>query len=94
MDGDRDADPRVAAGELLEHEDVADEVRARAAVFLGDTDTEQPQLGERAEQFTREAVSPVPVGGVGRDPVAREVSRERLGLSLLGGELEVHQLYW
>ena len=44
--GDGDADPRVAARELLDHEHVGEEVGAGAAVLLRDADAHQAELGE------------------------------------------------
>ena len=91
MHGDRDADARVAARELLEHEHVGEEVRAGAAVLLRHADAHQPELGELGEDVAREVVLAIPLGGVRLDLGADEVARERLDLLLLGGELEVHQ---
>ena len=42
--GDRDADAGVATRELLENEDVAQEVRARAAVLGRHADPHEPEL--------------------------------------------------
>ena len=89
--GDRDADARVAARELLDHEHVGEEVRAGAAVLLRHADAHQAELGELAEDVAREVVLAVPLGRVRLDLGADEVARERLDLLLLGGELEVHQ---
>ena len=50
MDGDGHADARVGARELLEHEDVREEVGARAAVLLRHADAHQPELAQLAEQ--------------------------------------------
>ena len=91
MHGDRDADTRVAARELLDHEHVGEEVRAGAAVLLRHADAHQPELGELAEDVAREVVLAVPLGCVRLDLGADELARERLDLLLLGGELEVHQ---
>ena len=87
---DRDADPRVAPRQLLEHEDVRDEVGAGPAVLLGHADAEEAELTERAQQLPREAVRAVPRGGLGDDPLVRELARERLDLALVGCRLEVH----
>ena len=43
--GDRDADARVRARELLEHEDVGEEVGPRAAELGRHADAHQPELG-------------------------------------------------
>ena len=91
MNGDRDADTRVAARELLEHEHVGEEVGSGSAVLLGDADAHQPELGELGEDVAGEVVLAVPLGRVRLDLGADEVARERLDLLLLGGELEVHQ---
>ena len=59
--------PASARDELLEHEHVGEEVRARAAVLLGDADAHQPELAERGEQLAREAC--------GRGPTRRRSAR-------------------
>ena len=87
---DRHPDARVGARELLEHEDVREEVRARAAVLLRHADAHQPELGQLAEELLREAVLAIPLGRVRLDLRLGEVARERLDLPLLGAELEVH----
>src|SRR5581483_2845342 len=86
-----DADARVAAGKLLEHEDVGEEVRARAAVLLRDAHAEQPELAEPREERARKPVRAVPLPRAGRDLRVGELVRERLDLTLLCGELEVHR---
>ena len=91
VDGDRDADSRVAARELLEHEHVRDEVGPGAAVLLRHADAHQAELGELREDVAREAVLAIPLGRVRLDLGPHEVARERLDLLLLGRELEVHQ---
>ena len=88
---DRHPHARVGARELLEHEDVREEVRARAAVLLRDADAHEPELGELREELVREAVLAVPGGGVRRDLRVRELAREPLDLALVGRELEVHR---
>ena len=90
MHRDGDADARVRARQLLEHEHVGEEVGARAAVLLGNAHAHEPQLGELREELAREAVLAVPLGGVRLDPLAREVAGERLDLALLRAQLEVH----
>ena len=89
--GDRDADTRVAARELLDHEHVREEVGPGAAVLLGEADAHQPELGELREDVAREVVLAIPLGRVRLDLGADEVARERLDLLLLGRKLEVHQ---
>ena len=89
--GDRDPHARVRPRELLEHEDVREEVRARAAVLLRNADAHQPELCELREELVREPVLPVPGGGVRRDLRVRELAGEPLDLALVGGELEVHR---
>ena len=88
--GHRDADARVGARELLEHEDVGEEVRARSAVLLRDADAHQAELGELPEELLREAVLAVPLGRVRLDLGVRELARQRLDLPLVRGQLEVH----
>ena len=87
---DRDANAGVGTRELLEHENVGQEVGARAAVLLRDTDAHEPELGELRIEVARESVLAVPVRGVRRDLGVRELTRERLDLPLVVGELEVH----
>ena len=83
MHGDRHADAGVGARELLQHEDVGEEVRARAAVLLGHADAHQPELGELAEELLREVVLAVPLGRVRLDLGLRELARQRLDLLLV-----------
>ena len=87
----RDADAGVGARELLEHEDVGEEVGARAAELRGHADAQQPQLGELRVELRREAVLAVPGGGVRLDLGLRELSRERLDLPLVVRQGEVHR---
>ena len=89
---DGDADARVRARELLEHEDVGEEVGARAAVLLGHADAHQPELGELREQLAREVVLAIPGGRVRLDLGLRELARQRLDLALVGAEREVHRV--
>ena len=89
--GDRHADAGVRARELLEHEDVREEVRARTPVLLGDARSHQAELGELREELAREAVVAIPLGGVRLDLLAGEFARERLDLALLRAEVEIHE---
>ena len=84
VDGDRHADARVAARELLDHEHVREEVGPGAAVLLRQADAHQAELGELREDVAREVVLAVPLGRVRLDLGADEVARERLDLLLLG----------
>src|SRR5258706_103669 len=54
--GDGDTDAGVGARELLQHEDVAEEVGAGAAVFVGDAGPHEPELGELREDLARKVV--------------------------------------
>ena len=72
---DRHADAGVGARELLEHEHVGEEVRARAAVLLGHADAHQPELAELGEDLAREVVLAVPRGRVRGDPARRRSAR-------------------
>jgi hypothetical protein len=80
---DGDADSGVRSRQLLEHEDVREEVRARAAVLLGDADAHQPELGELGVELAREVVLAIPLGRVRLDLLAGEVARQRLDLPLV-----------
>jgi hypothetical protein len=88
----RDGHPhaRVGARQLLEHEDVRDEVGARAAKLLGHAHPHQAELAELCEELVWEAVLPVPVRGVRRDLGVGDLAGERLDLPLLVGQGEVH----
>ena len=88
---DRHADTGIRARELLEHENVGEEVRARSAVLLGHADAQKPELGELRDQLVREAVLAVPVGGIRRDLRLGELARERANRLLVGAQLEVHR---
>ncbi len=88
----RDGHPhaRVRPGELLEHEDVGEEVGARAAVLLGNAHTHQPELGELRVELVGKTVLAVPRGRVRDDLGLGQLPRETLDLPLIRGELEVH----
>jgi len=88
---DSDADTRVAARELLDHEHVREEVGSGAAVLLRHADAHQAELGELGEDVAGKVMFAIPFGRMRLDLGADEVARERLDLLLLGGELEVHQ---
>ena len=89
VDRDRDADARVRTRELFQHEDVREEIRSRAAVFLRDTHAHQPELSQLAEELTREAMVAIPVGGVRLDLLRAEIAGECLDLALLVGQVEI-----
>src|SRR3954447_8502780 len=76
VDGDGDADARVGARELLQHEDVAQEVRPRTALRLGHADAHEPEPAELGEQLARERVLAVPARRVRGDPLVGEPARE------------------
>ena len=83
--------PGVGARELLEHEHVGEEVRARAAELLRDADAEQAELPELADHLRRERVVAVPGGRVRRDLGLGHLPGERLDRALLGRERRVHR---
>ena len=89
--GDGDADARIGARELLEHEDVREEVGAGASELLGHADAHQPELAQLREHLPRERVIAVPAGRVRCDLGVRELAGESLDGALLGGEREVHR---
>ena len=89
--GDGDADARIGARELLEHEDVREEVGAGASELLGHADAHQPELAQLREHLPREGVLAVPAGRVRCDLGVRELAGESLDGALLGGEREVHR---
>src|SRR5207245_1521292 len=82
---------RVRARKLLENEYVREKVRSGAAVLLGDARAHQPQLGELREDVARECVFTVPRSCVRLDPLACEIPGQRLDLTLVLRELEVHE---
>ena len=87
---DRHADAGVGARELLEHEDVREEVGARAAVLLRHAHAHQAELGELGEHLAREAVLAIPLGRVRLD-LARAKSRVSAWISFCSArQLEVH----
>ena len=77
--GDGHADAGVGARELLEHEHVGEEVRARAAVLLRHAHAHQAELAELGEQVAREVVVAIPL----RRRAARS-SRRRSGARARG----------
>jgi hypothetical protein len=91
VDGDRHTDARVGSRKLLEHEDVADKVGAGTPVLLRNAHAEQARLAELRQQLPREAVRAVPRRRLGRDPLIGELPGDRLDLTLLRCQLEVHQ---
>ena len=91
MDSDGDTDAGISPRELFEHEDVREEVRAGAAVLLGDAGTEKPEFRELRIQLAREVVVAVPSGRVWLDLRARDVACQRLDLALIRRQLEVHR---
>ena len=84
--GDRDADPRVGAGDLLEHEHVGEEVGAGAAQLLGDADAHEPELGELRHELVREAVLAIPLGRACGAISASANSRATAWISRCSGE--------
>ncbi len=91
MNGNRHANAGIRARELLEHEHVREEVRPRAAVLLGHTDTHEPELGELRVEVVGEAVLTIPRTCVRDDLRLGEVPGERPDRLLIGRELEVHR---
>ena len=83
MDGDGHPHAGVGARDLLQHQDVREEVRAGAAVFLRNAGAHQAELGELSEQVLRKVMLAVPLGGVRLDLGLRELARERLDLLLV-----------
>jgi hypothetical protein len=90
VDGDRHPDACIGAGQLLEYEDVGEEVGSRAAVLLRHADAHQPQLRQLHIEVPREVVVAIPLRGVRPDLGVREVASERLDLSLVVAESELH----
>ena len=91
MHRDRHPHAGVRARELLQHEDVREKVRARAAVLLGDAHAHEPELGELRDQLVREPMVAVPVGGVRDDLRLGELPGQPLDRALVDGQLEVHR---
>ena len=89
--GDGDSDAGIRAGQLLQHEDVRDEVRAGASVLLGHADAHEAQLGELRVQLVGEAMLAIPRARVGDDLGLRQLAGQRLDRPLVGRQLEVHQ---
>jgi hypothetical protein len=81
----------VGLGKFFQDEDIRDEVRPCAAVFLRHAHAHQPELGQLRVELGREPVLPVPVGRVRLDLGLREVAGDGLDLALLGRQLEVHR---
>ena len=88
---DRHPHAGVGARELLQHEDVREEVRARATVLLGDAHAHEPELGELRDQLVREPMVAVPVGRVRDDLRLGELPGQPLDRALVDGQLEVHR---
>ena len=90
MDRDGDTDPRVRARQLFKNQNVGEEVGACARIFLRHAGSHQPQLGQLPEELLRKMVLAVPLGRVRLDLGGRELPGQRLDLTLLRGQLEVH----
>ena len=90
MHRNRHANARIRAGELLEHEDVRQEVRPRAAVLLGHADTHEPELGELRVEIVGKPVLTIPLAGVRGDLRLGEVPGQRPDRLLIVRKLEVH----
>ena len=91
-DVDRDEGPegRLAALDLLADERLGHEVEPRAAVFLGDDDAEQAELGHARDRLHVQVVVDVVLDRVRQHALVHELADGRLHLSLLGRELEIH----
>ena len=89
--GNRHPHARVRARELLEHEHVREEVRARSALLLGNADAEQTKGAELPQQLARKAVRAIPRSSVRRDLGLGELPRQRLDLALVAREAELHR---
>ena len=90
--GHGDADARVGARQLFEHEDVRDEIRARSAELLRHAHAEQAELAQLREQRPRERVVAVPRGRVRHDLRVGHVAGECLDRALLRRRGEVHRV--
>ena len=90
--GHGDADARVGARQLFEHEDVRDEIRARSAELLRHAHAEQAELAQLREQRPRERVVAVPRGRVRHDLRGGHFAGERLDRALLRRRGEVHRV--
>src|SRR5207245_2763958 len=84
------ADAGIRTRKLLQHQNVGEEVRTRAAVLFWHTRAHQAQRCELAEQLARKVMVAIPLGGMGIDLGSRKLARERLDLSLVLREAEVH----
>ena len=71
---DRDRDGRVDARQLLDRDRVGERVAAAAAVFLGDRDAHEPELGQLRDEVVGEAVLAVELLGDRRDPLLGELA--------------------
>ncbi len=90
MRRDGDCHGRVHAGQLLDRDRVGERVGACAAVFLGDGNAHQPELGELGDEVVREAALPVELLGDRRDSIACERADRVADQLVLGREVEVH----
>src|SRR5205807_1816381 len=74
--GDGDGVRRVHLRHLVDGDDVAREIEARAAKLLGPRDAEQAELSHAAHVLPRELRRLVVRGGDGRDLALREATNE------------------
>ena len=92
VDGDDGAEGGEDAVYLLQHEDVGEHVRLRAAVLFGDQHAREAKLGHFVEDFAGEDVALVPLFGVRLQFAQCEVAGGIADELLFGVEGKVHGL--
>ncbi len=91
MDRDQRSERGLATLDLLAGERLGDVVEAGAAVFLGDDDAEDPQLGHALDQVQVELVVDVVLDRDRQDALVHEVADGLLDQALFVGEVEIHR---
>ena len=89
MGRNRDRDRRVHARELLDGDGVRHRVGTGAPVRLRDRHAHEPELGELADEFVREAALPVQLLRHGCNPLLRKRAHRRVDELVLLIEIEV-----
>ena len=85
-----DADRLVDPAELLDGDAQAGEVAVGAAVLLGRGEPEEAEVAHLVDDVDREVVVAVPLRGVRRDLLLREVAHRAAELLVVLGQLEAH----
>src|SRR5438270_388740 len=88
--GHAESEAAVDDAELLDHIDVVDVRKMRAAILVGNRHAEHSELARFAEDVSRKMLRLVPLHQVRLDLALGELAHHLLDLLLLFGQAEVH----